>query len=305
MEPISNIAGTVKGLEILYFEQAELQKIKGSTPSFAASGSLHVLYFKDYNRFALQLNDWIYPLLRRLSISSTTGKDDASSRTYILPAMNGFSFSLHISAPSNIQALSNLDTIFEHNCRFISKGKETLRKVEASPDDKVVRHHKSDTGLKEVISGTFKHVMTKVENKTASLKTGTKYLTSTKRRLNPDDIKTKNFKKEATSRIKKDFFKSGEKMSSEFLQMRRDNLNLTQLKEFDDLLKSSSVPSLYILKDEVEEAILRNKDISAYSMPMEKPVENARMGVRDRNVSGQEVQGEKMPISGGLIHDLA
>src|SRR5688572_356197 len=140
MEPITQLPGTMKGLEVLYFEQAEVEKVKEATPSFAASGPLHVLYFKDYNRFVLQLNNWLYPLLRRLTISSTTGKDDATSRTYILPALNGFTFRLHITAPSNIQALSNLDTIFEHNCRFVSKGQESLRKVEGSPDDKVVRH---------------------------------------------------------------------------------------------------------------------------------------------------------------------
>lgn len=312
MEPISQLPGTVKGLEVLYFEQAEIQKIKGSTPSFAASGPLQVLYFKDYSRFALRLNDVIYPLLRRLSISSSTGKDDATSRTYILPAMNGCSFTLYISAPSNTQALSNLDTIFEHNCRFISKGQESLRKVEASPDDKVTRHqHKSETGIKEVISETFKHVVKTVENKTATLKTGTKYLTSTKRRLNPKDIKNKNFKKEATSTIKKDFFKSSEKISNEFLKMRKDNLNLTQLKEFSDLSKSSNVPTLYLMKDEVEEAILRNKEILSYALPLDKPMGEARERVsgmmgRDRNVIGQEMKTvDKMPISGGLAHDLA
>lgn len=304
MELINHIPDSVKGTEILYFDQAEIQKIKGSSPAFASSGTLHVLYFKDYSRFVLQLNNWVYPLLRRLTISSVTGKDDAASRTYILPALNGYSFTLKITAPSNIQALSNLDTIFQNNCRFSSKGQELLRKVEASPDDKLVRHAMKDTGVKEVISETFKHALQKAETKVATLKTGTKYLTSTKKRTNLKDIKNKNFREEATSRIKKDFFKTEEKLLCEFSQRRKENLNLTQLKEFDDLLNTSDkkAATLYIPREELEEAILNNKDITIF-VPIQP--QNLMRETREGTSRNVQMQTDKLPISGGLTHDLA
>lgn len=310
MELINPIPDSIKATEILYFDQAEVQKVKGNCAAFASAGTLHILYAKDYSRFVLQLNNWVYPLLRRLTISSVTGKDDATSRTYILPALNGYSFTLRITAPNSIQALSNLDTLLQNSCRFSSKGQEILRKVEASPDDKLVRQPKKNTGAKEVISETFKHVIKKVENKAATLKTGTKYLSSTKKRTNLKDLKNKNFRQEATSRIKKDFFKTEEKLSCEFRQRRKDNLNLVQLKEFNDLLNTSDkkAPTLYIPREELEEAILNNKDITTFvPIHQQSLLGETRAGMmsRDRNMGGQQIQAEKMPISGGLAHDMA
>jgi len=113
---------TVKGNEILFFERAEVDKIKGDKTAFAAAGSLSILYFSDYNRYVLQLNDWRYPLLRRLPIIGE--QDEMGGRTYLMPALNGFFFRLRIEGANN-QALGNLETIFSNNAGFSVKGQES------------------------------------------------------------------------------------------------------------------------------------------------------------------------------------
>jgi len=245
MEPVIFASGRVSAVEVLYFPEAELVKTKGDSTSFGAIGPLSVLYFSDYKRFALQLNDWRYPLMRRLSISGSNG-------TYTLPALNGFVFNLKINNGST-EALSNFDTILSN-----------LKEVEKSPDDKLVRHQLKNTGPKEVVSETIKQMVENVKVKAATFKTGTKNLTSTKKRINQSDIKTKDFKTTAHSSFKQDFFKSAEKASQTFLQRRKENANLSSAKEFDALRKTSSshAPVFYICREDIEEAILNNKDVA-------------------------------------------
>jgi len=281
MEPIVNAPNTTKAIEVLFFEEAEVMKMKAGQPSFATFGPMSVIYCPSYNRFLLQINDWRYPLLRRLSATSS------GSGSYTLPGPNGSSFDLKITKPG--QALGNLDALLEGT-----------RKLESSPDDKLVRMHKkmhTETGPKEVISQTIKQAVHKVQNKIATAKTGTKHLTSTKKRINMKDIKTKDFKKESHSKIKKSFFESSEKLTAEFTQRRRENINLTQSKQFDDLKKTSASHAavFHIPQLEIEEAILNMKEIS------EAPKVQGVMG-RERAVP--EVQGhvEKTLISEGMTH---
>jgi len=258
MEPVIFASGRVSGVEVLYFPEAELIKSKGNSTSFGAIGPLSVLYFSEYKRFALQLNDWKYPLVRRLNISGSNG-------TYTLPALNGFTYTIKINNGAN-EALSNLDVILSNNSSFsLEKGGKLLREVEKSPDDKVVRHQLKNTGPKEVVTETIKKLVENVKIKAATMKTGTKNLTSTKKRINQDSIKTKDFKSTAHSTFKEDFFKSAEKASQQFLSRRKDNTNLNQAKEFDALKKtnSSHAPVFYICREDIEEAILNNKDLAA------------------------------------------
>lgn len=316
----------IKGIEILYFEDAELQKVRGVETSFATFGPLSLLYFKDYNRFALQLNDWNYPLMRRLPISSCLSQDDASSRTYVLPAANGFSFSLKINKVTNSQSFDNLETILDKTSRFSVIGKEIpYRKFEESPDEKLPRKGSKDTSPKEMITELAKQVFHQAQNKLATLKTGTNNLTSTKKMVSLKDIKNKNYRKEAKSRIKKGFLQSSQKLSNELSQRRGGNNNITQAREFDDLLKTSDkqAPALYINKEEIEEAILNNKRIFDHTTPelekseekkgligsLKEGVQNIRERVsglvsRERNLVAPEVQGldNRMPISEDLSH---
>lgn len=265
MEPILKDSGKVKGLEILFFEDVEIEKIKGNCTSFASMGTLSVLYFKDYNRFMLQLNDWRYPLLRRLPIISSS-KTETSFRTYILPGANGFSFQLRLHNIPNLQSLSNLETIFNSSSSFSFKGEEInpLRKIENSPDDKLVRHLLKETGPKEVMTEMLKTATEKIKVTAETLKMHTKNIKSTKKRMNLKDIKNRNFKKMAHSKLKGDFFKTGEKLTEEFLMKRRTNLLLTQVRDFEMMRKMTEkdVPIFYEWKEEIEESILRNKDIA-------------------------------------------
>ena len=278
MDPIFNAPNTIKGIEVLFFEEAEVTKMKGGQPSFATFGPMSVLYVPHYNRFILQINDWRYPLLKRFSINSL------SSGNYNLPGPNGATFNLKIAKPG--QALGNLDSILEG-----------MRKLEASPDDKLVRMQMkkpADTGAKEVITETIKQAVHKVQNKVATFKTGTKNLTSTKKRINLKDIKTKNFRKDAHSRIKKDFFKSSEKLTQEFNLRRKENANLNQARKFDELKKTSHASIFYIPQADLEESILKNKDIA------QAPKTNlGGERIRERL---PETKANIAPISEGMTH---
>jgi len=258
MEHVIYGAGRISGVEVLYFPEAELEKTKDGKTSFGAFGPLSILYFNDYKRFALQLNDWKYPLVRRLTIS---GKDGS----YTLPGLNGFTYNLKINNGGS-EALTNFDTILSNNSHFsFEKGGAPLKELEKSPDDKLARHQTKNTGTKEVVTETIKGMVENIKNKVATMKTGTKNLTSTKKRISQKDIKTKDFKQTAHSSFKNDFFESAEKASKQFLQRRKDNGNLSQHREFDALKKTTAknAPVLYICREDLEDAILNNKDIAA------------------------------------------
>jgi len=249
MEHIQNISGSTKGVETLFFEEAEIQKLRGNTPIFGAIGPLSVLYFKDYDRFVLQLNDFKYPLLRRLNISG-------SDRSFTLPGTNGATFNLRILGNPSQDSLKNLETILMNNSRLGGKA------LEASPDDKLTRSKPKETSLMDQVSHTAKNIIDSIKAKTETIKTGTKNITSTKKRTHLKDIKNKNFKKSAHSTFKKDFFQSGEKMTQDFLSKRRDNYNLNHALDFSELRKvNSNAPVQYLLKDELEDCILNNKDV--------------------------------------------
>jgi len=252
----------VKGQEILFFEDAEIEKFKGNSASFSSFGNLSLLYFKDYNRFMLHLNDWSYPLMRRLPVISQSS--GGSFGLYEFPALNGFTFRLKINNIQNSAALANFENILETNSNFSRKGKIEIRKLEASPDDKLFRHQKEkESGPTEVIKEVLKQGFEKLKIAGESLKSGTKKLTSRKKKMNLKDIKKRNFRRDAKSTFKKDFFSSGEKASRDFLEKRRSNLNLREIRDYKDLLKTSDsmAPSLYLWRVEVEEAILNNKDL--------------------------------------------
>jgi len=312
MEPILKHSDSMKGFEVLFFEDVELEKIKGNTASFASMGTLSVLYFKEYSRFVLLLNDWKYPLLRRVPIISSS-RTENGSRTYILPSSNGFSFHLRLNKISSLPALSNFETILNHNSSFSFKGEELnpFKKIEASPDDKLFRHLR-ETGPKEFITEMVKKGIEKIKVVTESFKSHTKGLKSTKKRVNLKDIKRRNFRKLAKPTIKKDFFSCNEKLTEEFFSLRKTNPFLTQSRDFESLkhCSESEVPIMFIRRDEIEESILNNKDIATKGnftlvMPTEKkPLfteDRSREINRDRPMPTQSAQS-KMPGFEGMTH---
>ena len=242
MEAFNFESGKAKGVEVLFFEEAEVQKMRGTTPIFAAMGSLSVLYFKDYNRFVLQLNDWRYPLLRRLNISG-------SENSFVLPGNNA-TFNLRILSNASQETLKNFETILMNNSRF---GGKTL---EASPEDKLARKTPKETATTDKVAETAKNIVEAIKSKTSAK-------TSSKKRSNLKDIKNKDFQKDASSSFSKDFFESYRKITNKFLSKRRENPNMTHTVEFTDLVKTSDskVPTHFIYKSELEEAIISNKEI--------------------------------------------
>lgn len=262
MESIHKETGKVKGVEVLFFESAELEKVKSNSTSFAAVGSLSVLYFKDYHRFVLQLNDWKYPLLRRLV---TIASDNLSphNRSYVLPAPNGFSFILRINDPKTDEGIHNFETILHKNSRFSVEGEGTPKHVEMSPDDKVNRHPLKKTGSIEIITGIVKGLIDKVKITSKTHQTKTKNLSSTKNKVILKDIKNKDFRKDAHSTFKKGFFESYGQETLEFLQKRMENPNLYHDKGLEELHNTTekSAPTLFIEKEDIEEAILKNKEM--------------------------------------------
>jgi len=210
----------------------------------------------------LQLNDWRYPLLRRLPITALD-KGELYSRTYLLPTLHGFTFVLRIERFPNIQALSNFETILVHNSQFSYHGEQLHpKRTEHSPDDKLTRHLNKNTGFKEIFSHKIKAGVEKIKVAKETFKMGTKNLTSKKKKVNLKDVKTRNFRKEARSTFKKDFFQTSQKMSQDFMRLRKENVNLIHARNFEDLLKISSAPSLYINREDIEESILNNKSLA-------------------------------------------
>lgn len=108
--------GKIKGVEVLTFKEAELEKTLGGRTTFATVGNLSVLYFADYDRFVLSVNDWKYALLRRLPIVSTE-PTLTGPVSYTLPTYNGF-YTLTINKISHVEALKNFETILLDNSRY-------------------------------------------------------------------------------------------------------------------------------------------------------------------------------------------
>jgi len=220
MEPIFKDSGKLKGTEVLFFDDVELTKTKSGSDSFAAVGTLSVLYFKEFNRFILHLNDWRYPLMRRIPITSEGS--ESGSFTLSLPALNGFSYTLRFPTITNSAAFSNFQTILSNNSGFTPAG-GAARKLEASPDDKFSKFLHPNLPNVSGITHKFTEVInagvSQVKHLTSKFKPTSKSV-STKKRTNLSDIKNKNFKKEAHSTFKKDFFSTEEGLSKKFLELR-------------------------------------------------------------------------------------
>jgi len=262
MDPIFHAFGTVEGNEILYFENAQVEKVKGNSVSFASVGTLSVLYFKDYDRFVLLLNDWKYPLLRRLPVVAEKHNDN--EMTFIFPAANGFSYRLNLGYVPSFKSLNNFERILCGYSNFSFRGEETpFRKSEVSPDDKLTRKEKKDTGITNIISETIKLGVEKAKVYAGTIKTHTADLGSRKKALNLKELKNRNFNKRAKATFNKAFFETGMKLTDEFVRERTNNINLVQHRELKDLKIGYQLPRLYIRKEELEDRILDNKELAA------------------------------------------
>lgn len=103
-------------LEILRFEQVELQEKIKDNSSIVGSGTLFVLFLKDCSRFLLCLNDWKYLLMKRLPVM-TFYKKEVNTLCYSFPTLNGL-YILRFSHIAHKEAVKNFDTILTHNSDF-------------------------------------------------------------------------------------------------------------------------------------------------------------------------------------------
>jgi len=245
-----------KGVEILYFERAEIEKITENSLIYAGTGSLSVLYFEVYNRFVLQINDWRYPLIRRLPIIS---ENNLNLPTYILPAQKNSHYRLKLIDNSNIQGLKNFESILENNSRFIIKGQNSpAKQIEVSPEDGVEKQRNDKSN--ETIEQGLKNVHKVVANIVHDIKNGYKNQTSKKLSTSLKSIKTKDFRSKAKSTFKDDFFNKNEKRSQKFLKRRQENVNQTQIDRYEDL-RTRDLPAHYIPSEQIEDIILGNKEL--------------------------------------------
>jgi len=263
MEPIFEQPGSCKCLETLFFEDAEVQKIKGGHPCFAVSGPLSVLYAKDYNRFFLRLDDWFYPLMRRLPVIGMNKNDGSSSRLYCLFGRNSW-YELRVNCYGSTQGLENFESILQEYTQFSWKGELHHGRIEQSPDDKLVRHLEQESGTKQA-SGEDIQQRDYPRKSEGEGETETKNLMSRKKPMDLSTIKTKNFMKEARSTIGKNFTEVEKKRSQEFVNLRKSNLNMILSRTIEELLNTpeSQVPALYLPKEELEEVILNYRDLAS------------------------------------------
>ena len=152
-DPIKTDFGKIKAVEVLTFKEAELERTLNGITTFGTVGVLQILYFANYDRFVLSLNDWKYALLKRLPV---TGADNTGNGpvAYTFPTYNGF-YTLTLPKVNHLEGLKNLETILINNTRFSYKGTENiLRKSSGSigarsPDDRFRRLEMTPGGTDE------------------------------------------------------------------------------------------------------------------------------------------------------------
>jgi len=190
-------------------------------------------------------------------------KTNMKERMYHLPGLNGFSYNLRIRRIQSSEALHNLETIFNEQSSFYFEGEDnTFRKIEASPDDKLTRQMKKESSTMNTMKEKVNLGMEKAKTVGKTMKGSTKHVGSTKMRLNPSDIKNKNFKDTAHSTFGHNFFEDHEKMTKDVHVMRKHNFSNFKQRSIDELRKADHLPILYLHKDDVEETILSHKDLA-------------------------------------------
>ena len=119
----------IKGIEVLSFDQVELEKIRpDGSQSFHTGGNLNVLYFEYYGRFVLQVNNWRYALLSRLPITSS------QPSTYTMPAYDGtyilkFNNVAHPASLQNFEEILRNTTSFSQSTGSISMNQEAFSSI--------------------------------------------------------------------------------------------------------------------------------------------------------------------------------
>ena len=185
-------ANYIKGFEVLTFDRAELTKTVEGTTSFVTVGTLNVLFFQEFQRFVLWLNDvWDYALLKRIHVTSSS-RTDLTLRSYTFPSHDGI-YTLTLAKIAHPEAVQNFETILKNTTRFSYHGEER------SFGD-------SDTSSQHSMDDISESTMSHEEEHATKLK--------------------------GASRIKRGFAKISDKISRTFAKENKKNVNLVHATDF-------------------------------------------------------------------------
>ncbi len=150
---------SIKGLEVLHFEQVELSKVENGVNSFLDVGNLAVLYLPSTDHFILSLNDWMYTLDKRFSVFTSSIQDMKRPRSYLLPTVTSF-YTLKLNKIENIASIHNLETIIK-SCTRLSYQDETGRQGNA---DEIITPLVEGVPLTKNRKVSFKKELARVAN---------------------------------------------------------------------------------------------------------------------------------------------
>jgi len=224
MENVRLDPNRTMAIEVLSFDDVELEKTIGSKHSFATIGTLNVLYFKEYSVFLLCLNNWKYVLLHNLPIIKAS-QNYIEPIVYVLPIDDGF-FTLKFTKIAHIEAVQNFEIILGRNCAF-----KCSYEAQALLRGDVVEQ----TSREELYSLK--------ENERMSFSNQDSFSTIfSQSGLRKRDV------------IKRELIRAINMITQELSMKRTENINLTHLRQYDSLINTTEqeAPVHFILRNEVK-----------------------------------------------------
>jgi len=245
----------IQGFEVLSFEGVELTCTKGDENFFVDLGNLLVLYFQENIRFILNLNEWSYCLLKRLSVTSSS-RTNMRQRIYTLPSEDGY-YILKISNIPHPEAIQNFETILDH-CTTFSYQEEQEELIE----DQVNQ-----------INGEFE-----IQDETSPKKRNGRYSEEAEAAFHPLSTAEK---------IKRGFTNMAEALSRTFIKGEEENVNLTSVKDFESLkaVDPRFLTRYEFSRHELESAAMRSRDFFfRSSVQVSESITNSSSSSVSRNV---------------------
>jgi len=231
--------------EVLSFDGAELETSKYGHRTFTTAGTLRVLYFRDYNRFILSLNDWKYVLFPQSEILKITSSFTAPI-IYNFPFNQG-SFTLSLTKVPYVEAIKNLETIFSYNASFSLENE-----LEMTADKENINPRRT---FREHLYGQFDTSLPQISE-------------IPERRQPRYSHEGSERKLSKLSSVKKGIMKATDKLARGLINQRVSHLNMTQIRNYDSLISANDAPTELLWRKDVEELILH--DIDGGSRPQEQ-----------------------------------
>jgi hypothetical protein len=241
-DPIKTDFGKIKAIEVLTFKEAELERTLNGLTTFGTVGVLQILYFANYDRFVLSLNDWKYALLKRLPVTGAESSGHGPI-SYTFPTYNGF-YTLTLPKVNHLEGLKNLETILINNTRFSYKGTENILRNSTgarSPDDRFRRLEMTpgaDENYDPISTSQYPSSFDTTTDAPHSLSKG--------------------------QRMKRGFKKFGFIFKRKMSRKEKNNLNNYQARDIDSIKKTNEIQAAihHYPRREIERWITYNKEIA-------------------------------------------